>query len=83
MNTKTLDNTANDPWADIATASTTYATPDTSPPPDTRHRSPRPESTLGRRPSDRLGMAGPGGPCPPLTDQQDVNAIIITIIAIF
>lgn len=28
-------------------------------------------------------MAGPGGPCPPLTDQQNVNAIIITIIAIF
>lgn len=28
-------------------------------------------------------MAGPGGPCPPLTDQQNVNTIIITIIAIF
>ena len=65
------------------TSSTTYATPDTSPPPDTRHRSPRPESTPGRRPSDRHGMAGPDGPCPPLTDQQNVNAIIITIIAIY
>ena len=28
-------------------------------------------------------MAGPDGPCPPLTDQQNVNAIIITIIAFF
>jgi hypothetical protein len=28
-------------------------------------------------------MAGPDGPCPPLTDQQNVNTIIITIIAIF
>lgn len=85
MNTKTLDNTANDPWRTSRppTSSTTYATPDTSPPTDTRHQSPRPESTPGRRPSDRHGMAGPDGPCPPLTDQQNVNTIIITIIAIY
>lgn len=85
MNTKTLDNTANDPWADIATADLVNYVRNTGhfPAAGSRHRSPRPESTLGRRPSDRLGMAGPGGPCPPLTDQQNVNAIIITIIAIF
>ena len=85
MNTKTLDNTANDPWADIAHSDLVNYVRNTGhfPPTDTRHRSPRPESTPGRRPSDRHGMAGPDGPCPPLTDQQNVNTIIITIIAIF
>ena len=81
MNTKTLDNTANDPWADIATADLVNYVRNTGHFPADGY--PRPESTPGRRPSDRHGMAGPDGPCPPLTDQQNVNTIIITIIAIF
>lgn len=86
MNTKTLDNTANDPWADIATADLVNYVRNTGhfPPTDTRHQSPRPESTPGRRQVTGMGWRGPDGPCPPLTDpSQNVNTIIITIIAIF
>ena len=77
MNTKTLDNTANDPWADIAHSDLVNYVRNTGHFPADGYQTPKP------RPSDRLGMAGPDGPCPPLTDQQNVNTIIITIIAIF
>lgn len=60
MNTKTLDNTANDPWADIAHSDLVNYVRNT-----------------GHFPAD--GYQTPK----PLTDQQNVNTIIITIIAIF
>lgn len=60
MNTKTLDNTANDPWADIAHSDLVNYVRNTGHFPAAGYQTPKPQ-----------------------TDQQNVNTIIITIIAIY
>ena len=87
MNTKTLDNTANDPWADIATADLVNYVRNTGHFPAariTQAPKPQPESTLGRGQVTGWGCGAGRGPCPPFDrPSKNVNAIIITIIAFF
>ena len=79
MNTKTLDNTANDPWADIAHSDLVNYVRNTGHFPAAGYQTPKPQTGI----DPWAPTKWPDGPCPPLTDQQNVNAIIITIIAIY
>ena len=67
MNTKTLDNTANDPWADIAHSDLVNYVRNTGHFPADGYQTPkpRPESTLGADQVTGMGWRGRTGPVLP------------------
>lgn len=67
MNTKTLDNTANDPWADIATADLVNYVRNTGHFPAAGYQAPKPQAGIDPwAPGQVTGWGWPGGPGPVL-----------------